>query len=88
MSKTYTITLPDNLEQALNKALNQTQQTPEETILQLLTQSLTPTAPPPDPKTDPLHQLIGCIDTDIPDIAENHDHYIGQALYEEMHRDE
>jgi hypothetical protein len=86
MSKTYTITLPDNLEQALNQTLNQTQQTPEETILQLLTQSLAPA--PPHPETDPLFQLIGCIDSDIPDIAENHDYYIGQALYEEMHRDE
>jgi hypothetical protein len=87
MSTTYTITLPDNLEQALSQTLTQTQQTPEETILQLLTQSLIP-AIEPDLANDPLFKLIGCIDSDIPDIAENHDHYIGQALYEEMHRNE
>jgi hypothetical protein len=84
MSKTYTITLPDNLDQALTQILTQTQQTPEETILQLLTQSLTPPLEP-DLANDPLFKLIGCIDSDIPDIAENHDYYIGQALYEEMH---
>ncbi|HEY9647374.1 MAG TPA: hypothetical protein V6C88_13435, partial [Chroococcidiopsis sp.] len=62
--------------------------TPEQLILATLTQKfLPPSAPTPDLSSDPLFQLIGCIDSDIPDIAENHDYYIGQALYEEMHRD-
>jgi hypothetical protein len=84
MSTTYTITLPDNLEQALSQTLTQTKQTPEETILQLLTQSLIP-AIDPDLANDPLFQLAGCITSDLTDIADNHDHYIGQALYQEMH---
>ncbi len=42
----------------------------------------------PDLANDPLFKLIGCIHSDIPDLAENHDYYIGQALYEEMHRNE
>jgi hypothetical protein len=84
MSTTYTITLPDNLEQALSQTLTKTQQTPEETILQLLTQSLIP-AIDPDLANDPLFQLAGCITSDLTDIADNHDHYIGQALYQEMH---
>jgi hypothetical protein len=33
---------------------------------------------------DPLLKLIGSIDVDIPDLAENHDDYIGQALYQEL----
>jgi hypothetical protein len=36
---------------------------------------------------DPLFQLAGCITTDLTDVADNHDYYIGQALYEEMYRD-
>ena len=41
-----------------------------------------------DLANDPLFKLIGCIHSDIPDLADNHDYYIGQALYEEMHRNE
>ena len=82
MSKTITITLPDRLEQAITQARQDTQTTEEQMILQLLTQLLTPL---PDPETDPLLKLIGCINSDIIDVAENHDYYIGQALYEELH---
>ena len=81
MSKTITITLPDRLEQAITQARQDTQTTEEQMILQLLTQLLTPL---PDPKTDPLLKLIGCINSDITDVAENHDNYLGQALYEEL----
>mgnify|MGYP000515943231 CR=1 FL=1 len=35
---------------------------------------------------DPLFQLAGSITSKIPDLAENHDQYLGEALYEEMHR--
>ena len=82
MSKTITITLPDRLEQAITQARQDTQTTEEQMILQLLSQQLTPL---PDPATDPLLKLIGCINSDITDVAENHDYYIGQALYEELH---
>jgi hypothetical protein len=36
------------------------------------------------PEADPLLQLIGSLSVDIPDLAENHDYYIGQALYREL----
>ena len=83
-----TLDLDDTLKQALDQAVERTQQSAEALILQLLTQTLTPSYPIPDANTDPLLKLIGCITTDIPDVAENHDYYIGQALYEEMHRNE
>jgi hypothetical protein len=35
-------------------------------------------------EVDPLLQLIGSLSVDIPDLAENHDYYIGQALYREL----
>ncbi|MCU0552954.1 MAG: hypothetical protein MUC48_26790 [Leptolyngbya sp. Prado105] len=87
-SLTLTLDLDDTLKQALDRALEQNQQSAETLILQLLIQNLTPASPMPDAKTDPLLKLIGCINTDISDVAENHDHYIGQALYEEMHPNE
>lgn len=83
-----TIDLPEALQQSLLSQAAQTHTTPEQFIIQLLTQNLIPTTPPPDLTNDPLFQLIGCIDSDILDVAEKHDEYIGQAIYEEMHRDD
>jgi hypothetical protein len=83
-----TIDIPETLQRSLLSQAAQTQTTPEQLIIQLLAQNLTPTTFPPDLSNDPLFKLIGCIDTDISDVAENHDHYIGQAIYEEMHRDD
>lgn len=88
MSKTLTITLPDVLEQALIQTAAQANQSTEEVALQLLTQALILNVEPEErpEKVDPLMALFGCIQSDIPDLADNHDYYIGQALYEEMHR--
>ncbi len=83
-----TIDLPETLEQTLIAQATKTETTPEQLIIKLLSQTLIPTPPPPDLTNDPLFQLIGCIDSNIPDLAENHDYYIGQALYEEMYRDD
>lgn len=97
MPRTLTITLPDELEQALAQTAAQTNQSAEALILQLLTQkfppadAVAPIAPNSaiiDFTTDPLFQLAGCISSEFTDVAENHDHYIGQAIYDEMQRDE
>jgi hypothetical protein len=82
MSKTLTITLPDLLEQVLAKAANQTNQSAEELILQLLAQTLNPPSSSLSDAADPLLKLIGCITTDLTDVAVNHDRYLGQAHYE------
>lgn len=91
MPKILTITLPDALEQALAQTAAQANQSTEEVVVQLLTQSLMHdenSSPEPNPTADPLLQLAGCIESDISDLADNHDYYIGQALYDEMNRDE
>ncbi|MEB3210317.1 MAG: hypothetical protein VKL39_03150 [Leptolyngbyaceae bacterium] len=90
MSKTLTITLPDDLEQALTQAAAQANQSTEEAALQLLTHALTSNRllKAELEEADPLMALFGCIQSDIPDLADNHDYYIGQALREEMHRDD
>jgi hypothetical protein len=62
------------------------------TFLQTLKQNTLMTSDRSEPidhlANDPLFKLVGCIHSDIPDLADNHDYYIGQALYEEMRRNE
>jgi hypothetical protein len=78
-----TITIPPHIEQAIS----QTNQSPEEVILQLLTQKFA-TPPAQSLENDPLIALFGSIHSDYPDLADQHDRYIGQAIYEEMNRNE
>jgi len=87
MAKTFTITLPENLEKALTAQAERLNQAPEEIMLQVLTKQLTAlfqnnSIVPIE--TDPLLRLIGSLSVDIPDLAENHDRYIGQDLYQEL----
>lgn len=91
MAKTFTITIPDDLEQALTAQAERLNKSPEEIVLQLLSQELMTLFQPnsiQQLETDPLLRLIGSIDVDVPDLAENHDYYIGQALYQELKGDE
>ncbi|MEX0272083.1 hypothetical protein AB3R30_23440 [Leptolyngbyaceae cyanobacterium UHCC 1019] len=87
MTKTLTIILPDELEQTLTQTAAQTNQSAEDLIVQLLTQKFFPDNNQ-SLENDPLIALFGSIHSNYPDLAENHDYYIGQALYEEMHRNE
>jgi len=87
MAKTFTITLPDNLEQALNAQAERLNQAPEEIVLQALLKQLeflNQSALVKSTETDPLLRLIGSIDVDIPELAENHDYYIGKALHQDL----
>jgi hypothetical protein len=87
MAKTFVITLPDDLEQALTTQAERLNKSPEETMLQLLSEQLTSPSrlgAVQQAEADPLLQLIGSLSVDIPDLAENHDYYIGQALYREL----
>lgn len=87
MAKTFTITLPDNLEQALNAQAERLNQAPEEIVLQALLKQLeflNQSALVKSTETDPLLRLIGSINVDIPDLAENHDYYIGKALHQDL----
>ena len=89
MAKTFTITLPDDLEQALITQANSLHQSLEDTLLQVLSEQLKTSSllSQEQPiETDPLLQLIGSININIPDLAENHDRYIGQILYQELQR--
>jgi hypothetical protein len=88
MAKTLTIQIPDDLEQALTLQAQRLNQSPEDVVLELLSRQLPP-LPQPQAEEDPLLKLLGSIHLEgISDLGENHDHYIGQALYRELHPDE
>lgn len=38
-------------------------------------------------ESDPLMRLFGTVHSDITDVAERHDEYIGAAIYNEMRRE-
>ena len=87
MAKTFMITLSDDLEQALIAQAERLNKSLEEVVLHVLAQQLNPSSQPQAEQpieSDPLLRLIGSLSIDIPDLAENHDHYIGQALYREL----
>ncbi len=87
MAKTFVINLPDDLEQALTTQVERLNKSPEEIILQVLSEQLTNPSRLGEVQqaiADPLLPLIGSISVDIPDLAENHDYYIGKALYREL----
>lgn len=91
MAKTFTITLPDNLEKALNAQAERLNKAPEEIVLQALLKQLgflNQSTLIKSIETDPLLRLIGSINVDIPKLAENHDYYIGKALHQDLNWDE
>lgn len=81
MAKTLTIQLSEDLELKLTAQAEKLNLSLESLILQSLEQTVNQIEPD---QNDPLVQLFGSIKTDIQDVADNHDHYIGQALYEEL----
>lgn len=90
MTKTLTITLPDNLDQALMAQSQRLNQSPEAIVVEALIKQLTVLAQTNAGQvleTDPLLRLIGLLSVDSPDLAENHDRYIGQDLYQELKGD-
>ena len=91
MAKTFTITLPDNLEKALNAQAERLNKAPEEIVLQALLKQLeflNQSTLIKSIETDPLLRLIGSINVDISKLAENHDYYIGRALHQDLNWDE
>ena len=78
MAKTFTITLTDDLEEVITSQAERLNKSPEEIVLQVLSQQLTTLFQPDlsQAESDPLLRLIGFLNIDIPDLAENHDDYI------------
>ncbi len=78
MSHPLTIDVPEEVFSYLNKLALQQGKTPE-----TLAQELVSTAVQ-ELEEDPLLRWIGAVESDVPDAAERHDYYIGEALYKEL----
>jgi len=78
MSHSLTIDVPEEVFSYLNKLALQQGKTPE-----TLAQELVSTAVQ-ELEEDPLLRWAGAVDSEISDVAERHDYYIGQALYREL----
>ena len=78
MSHPLTIDVQEEIFSYLNKLALQQGKTPE-----TLAQELVSTAVQ-ELEEDPLLRWAGAIDSEISDVAERHDYYIGQALYREL----
>ena len=77
MSHPLAIDVPEEVFSYLNKLALQQGKTPE-----ALAQELVSTAVK-ELEEDPLLRWAGVIDSEISDVAERHDYYIGEALYRE-----
>jgi hypothetical protein len=70
--------IPEEIYQPLVKTAQQSGHTPEELVTTWLTTVVRQTL------QDPLEQFIGAFHSNIPDWANQHDRYLGQALFEQM----
>lgn len=80
MSQHLSLDIPDELFASLEKAAAQTRSTPEQVAAKRLAEDARRR------EEDPLLKLLGSIDSDISDVAENHDKYIGEGLMAETRR--
>ena len=78
MSHPLTIDVPEEVFSYLNKLALQQGKTPETLAQELVSSAVQ------ELEEDPLPRWAGAIDSEISDVAERHDYYIGQALYREL----
>lgn len=78
MSHPLTINVSEEVFSNLNKLALQQGKTPE-----TLAQELVSTAVQ-ELEEDPLLRWVGAVESDVPDAAERHDYYLGEALYKEL----
>jgi hypothetical protein len=79
MTHALTIELPDEVYQPLVDRANAEGQSPESIALNLVAMAIKP-----PPRGALLRKWKGALNSGIPDLAERHDHYLGQALADEL----
>jgi hypothetical protein len=85
MNQTLVIEIPEKLQQQLLAKANTLNVSLETLVLQSLTELAS--SPPARNKAedfDPILPLLGTLKTEVNDVAENHDKYIGEALLKEI----
>ena len=78
MSQTLTIEVRDDVYQAIRDAAERSGKTPDEVGADWLEAAVRRVM------DDPLFALAGSIKSDVPDWADRHDSYIGQALAKQL----
>jgi hypothetical protein len=78
ISHPLTIDVPDDVFANLSKLALQQGKPPEVLAQELVSKAIE------ELEEDPLLKWIGAFESNVPDAAERHDHYIGQALYREL----
>lgn len=77
MSNTVALEVPQELYEALQAQAQKKGQDPDTLAIEWLTEAIQQASAIED---DPLIQLFGTLESDLTDIAEQHDDYIGRAL--------
>ena len=78
MAATLTLEISDELFQQLQRQACEKGTTPEALATEYLASLLSPSS------QDRLLRWIGAFESSVPDAAERHHEYLGQALYEEL----
>jgi hypothetical protein len=78
MSHPLTIDVSDDVFLNLSKLALQQGKPPEDLARELVSKAIQ------ELEEDPLLKWIGAFESNVPDAAERHDHYIGEALFREL----
>jgi len=78
MGHTLTLEIPEDVYEPLLKRAKEIGRTPEEVVTEWLSTAVYRLA------DDPLLRLAGVFESDVTDISERHDDYIGQGLMQEL----
>lgn len=78
MSQTLTLEISDGAYKVLSEIAQQEGKTPAEMGAQWLALAIEQI------KNDPLEPFIGALHSDVPDWADRHDQYLGEALIKDM----
>jgi hypothetical protein len=76
-----TIEVTDEVYQPLVERASQSGCSPESLALELIADGVKRPR-----RGETLRKWMGAVESDVPDAAERHDHYIGEALYNELKR--
>jgi hypothetical protein len=82
MGHTLTLEMPQEMYEPLAKTAQQTGQTPEDLAAEWLIAAIRKAM------SDPVENFIGALSSNVPDWADQHDKYIGQALMEQVRSEE
>lgn len=78
MGHTVLVEVPEDGYELLRESAEHAGQSPEALAAQWLTTATRSVA------NDPVEQFIGAFSSDLPDWADNHNHYLGQSVMETM----